>query len=205
MNSTRAIRLNQAQNIIEAHAFAAQIGRPLNRFVTIHWALADGGGDPRKRFARLMELARKWCAQRQFPLCLVYAHEHDRSQTLHTHFLVHMPAGLAAAFDRMLERWIGGAVDTGSGGSVLVSKPGDDGLRWYITKDIEPVSYADLGIPQPLRRRYAAKRSTRPISGKRCGVSQAIGPAARAKTATVTDGTFARWTGRMRDALASAA
>lgn len=205
MNATRAIRLDQAQNIYEAHAFAAQLGRPLNRFCTIHWALADGGGDPRKRFARLMELARKWCAQRGFPLFLVYAHEHDRSQTLHTHFIVHVPAGLVAGFDRMLARWIGGEVDTGSGGSVLVAKPADERVLLYVMKDVDPVSYEDIGIPKPLRKQYASKRSTRPISGKRCGVSQAIGPAARARAAAGIERPFARWTGRMRDALAAAA
>jgi hypothetical protein len=162
-----------AQNILEAATFAEQTGRPLNRFVTVHWGLANGGGVHRKRLALLLERARHFLARNGASLACVWSHEHDRSKSLHSHILFHVPHGLGAAFERNLPRWIGGGDD----GYLDIRQPNDAGILGYILKDADPVDYAQLGIHRANRR----KRSSRQIEGKRCGVSQNLGPTARSR------------------------
>ncbi len=178
MNATSHIRIGLAQNILDAADFAQQTGRTLNKFVTIHWALADGGGDPRQRFGLVQERARHWLKRRGHELAWVWTHEHATSKQFHTHIAAHIPHGLVAPFERKLADWIGGNLADG----LLHLRPFDyaGGLP-YLLKDTDPDDRADLALDQRRLRAFRRRRSTRKIEGKRCGVSQALGPAARSR------------------------
>lgn len=178
LRQSNEIDLAAAKNLLEANSHARALGTPLNTFVTIHWALADGGGDARKRFARLQEKARHWLQARGATLMSIFVHETALSKDLHTHLAVHVPRGLGASFRRMLERWIGGDVDH----RVLDVQPiKNDGVFNYMLKDVSPLDYAAFGLP----RRLAKQRSSRTLLGKRIGTSQNLGPKARAAWAAL--------------------
>lgn len=179
MKVSREIDLRAAQNLKAAAAFAARTNRPLNRFVSISWSLADGDNDPRRRGALLQERARHWLKRKGHDLASIYVHEHDKAKGPHTHIVAHIPQGLGAEFERNLPRWIGGLPVE----RMLDVRPADEGAVLYMLKDVNPNDHPGLGIP----RGHRLKRSTRPIRGKRCGTSQALGPAARRRGAAALD------------------
>lgn len=173
LRQSNGIDLAAAQNLLEANGHARALGTPLNTLVTIHWGLADGGGDARKRFARLQEKARKWLQARGATLTSVFVHESALSPEIHTHWAIHVRRGLGPSFDRMLRRWIGGDVDLRV---CNVTPIKNDGAINYMLKDLQPIDYARLNLP----RKLAKKRSDRPLVGKRIGTSQNLGLKARA-------------------------
>lgn len=173
MRLTQNLDIRAARNARAAATFAASRGWPLNWFITIHWAFADGDPNPRRRLRLLQDRARHWFQRRRLPLALVWVFERGKFDELHSHILVHVPQGLGPAFTAMLERWIGGNISE----RLLVVKPCNAGVVGYVLKDVDSAHYAELGV----RPMFAKGRSRRPIEGKRCGVSQAIGTAARAR------------------------
>lgn len=177
---TKELPLDAALNIKLAANFAEQTGRPLNKAVHIHWAKANGGGDTRQRQAKILELLRHWFRRRGHELLLVWAFERGLSPELHTHIVLHVPHGLNGAFDRKLPELIGGGED----GYLKIVQAYDAGAVRYLLKDVDTDFYEKVGLPDPTSkagRMLKAKRTTRPISGKRCGTSQNLGPAARSR------------------------
>ena len=66
--ASKHITLRQATNLMEAVAFAREIGAPLNAHATIHWGGTKAGDDPDGRlFAKVREGFDKWLKRRGIP------------------------------------------------------------------------------------------------------------------------------------------
>ena len=102
---SESLSLEQAKNIIEAAQFAAAIGLPFNRHVTIHWERA-GVHDNRAAAAtgRFLKLAGDWIAKRgpQFEynqrkskrlarIAWAWVRENGDGKGSHVHILMHLP------------------------------------------------------------------------------------------------------------------
>ena len=100
-----SLSLMQAKNIIEAAQYAAAIGLPFNRHVTIHWERA-GVHDNRAAAAtgRFLKLAGDWIAKRgpQFEynqrkskrlarIAWAWVRENGDGKGSHVHILMHLP------------------------------------------------------------------------------------------------------------------
>jgi len=171
LRASNSIKLENARNLMAAVNFADVSGLKLNTTVNIHWSLVDGCSDPRKRQAGLIEKARHWLNHRKIPLTCVWVLEHATGKKLHSHMALHVPKGRGAEFKRQLVRWVGPSFPK----ALDVGRVNDRGWFNYMIKDVEPAFYGQLGI-HPANRKG---RSIQPIVGKRVGVSQNIGQAAR--------------------------
>jgi hypothetical protein len=66
--ASKRITLRQATNLMEAVAFARDIGMPLNAHATIHWVGTKVGDDPDGRlFAKVREGFDKWLKRQGIP------------------------------------------------------------------------------------------------------------------------------------------
>src|SRR5713101_3773342 len=66
--ATKRISLRQAQNLVDAVAFAREIDTPLNAHATIHWVGTKAGDDPDgRRFAKVREGFDKWLKRKTVP------------------------------------------------------------------------------------------------------------------------------------------
>ena len=105
---SESLSLSQARNIIEAAQYAAAIGLPFNRHVTIHWERA-GVSDNRAAAAtgRFLKLAGDWVAKRNShsknnqlkskrPVRIAWAwvRENGDGKGSHVHILMHVATGL---------------------------------------------------------------------------------------------------------------
>ncbi len=102
---SECLSLNQAANIIAAAQYAAAIGLPLNRHVTIHWEHA-GIPDERAAWAtaRFLKLAGDWIAKRGGRIAWAWVRENGEDKGSHVHILLHLPTG--ARLGDMQRRWL---------------------------------------------------------------------------------------------------
>jgi hypothetical protein len=189
--STVAIERRPAVNIIDGALFAGSIGYPLNRFTTVHFG-AGGVADAWPAIKRLRKLASDWLALRGVPLIDVWIREDGPDKGAHFHWLLHVPPGL-----RLGPRQPGWLRQCGvdparlrRGGIIFSETIGHSlshafvGLRYgetYIDNLTITLAYVLKGA-SPATRRALGLRQAEPggvISGKRCGTSERIGPAAR--------------------------
>jgi hypothetical protein len=101
--TSSSLSLNQAAQIIEAAQFAAAIGLPFNRMLTIHWGQA-GIADCRAAWAtgRFLKLASDWIAKRcgrfskvgrnRQRIAWAWVRENGDGKGSHVHILMHLPA-----------------------------------------------------------------------------------------------------------------
>lgn len=101
------LTVKQTAEIIEAARFAASIGLPLNRHLTIHW---EAAGVPDSRAAAataaFLTLARDWLRKRGAPFAWVWVRENGDGKGSHVHFLMHCRPALARGFAGMQRRWL---------------------------------------------------------------------------------------------------
>jgi len=94
--SSKRITLRQAENLIEALAFAREIGTPLNAHLTIHWVGTKVGDDPDgRRFARFREGFDKWLKRNGLLSGLTGIWVRERlsggsAEVVHCHMLFHL-------------------------------------------------------------------------------------------------------------------
>ena len=105
---SHALTAKRVQEIYDTAYAAIDVGRPLNRFVTVHWTAL---GVPDKVVARatgkLMKLAADWCATKGVKIAWAWVRENDAgdmSKGSHVHILLHCPTDLAIG--RMWRRWL---------------------------------------------------------------------------------------------------
>lgn len=187
---TYALTERQVANLIDAAAFAGQIGKPLNRHCSAHFALI--GREDRDGFETLqafLKLAREWCYRQGETLAYVWTRESAEIGT-HAHILFHVPPPLEAVFARRLWRWMkqacGGAYAKGACHSRRVY-----GWQSYLRGDPETfernqgnvlhyilkAADGDATARHALTKQQAGGR----VVGKRCGTSQNIGKKERLK------------------------
>jgi hypothetical protein len=172
---SKYIARRQARNLLDALAFADQIGLRLNVAVDICWPMFSGAVDDRTRFARCQQRLSKWAKRRGFALTLIWTRELGKYGSPHTHVLIHVPPWLMEsnefqfAFERSLEPE-GGATHE----KAILIKPAyaPEGKLRYMLK----------GISRRDAKRFRVRASPQgEIEGKRVGCTENIGPRARAR------------------------
>ncbi|GGE21314.1 hypothetical protein GCM10011529_29910 [Polymorphobacter glacialis] len=188
------LTLRQAQNIIAACCHAVRLGMPLNRHLTVH--LEKSGvarRDGAKAVGALMTLHRQLLASRCLPFACVWVREDDDgdgSKGAHAYILMHVPPDAAPVVTRWQRRWLcrvtglpyrRGALHTSRiGGKVRAATtspsiyyPNLEAVVTYLLKGVGGETASALGLS-----RYNQGGN---VIGKRCGWSENIGEAARAR------------------------
>ncbi|MFN3815160.1 hypothetical protein [Brevundimonas sp.] len=183
---SEAISEGAARNLIEAARYAKRAGIPLNRFTTVHWQEARVADDL-GALAQFLKLAGDWVRSRGGRLAYVWVRENGPRKGAHVHILLHLPPDLARAFNGRQRGWLK-ACGAQSRKGVLLSRPIGRSLRHgvagggdYQTNLGETLDYVLKGADHRARSRLGVRRCEAggEIIGKRCGVSQNIGPGAR--------------------------
>jgi len=188
--------------LMNASAFAAHIGRPINALVTINardlQCLSTSGvfpSSPLKRVLKdLLELMRKWLGARGVTWIAVWSREWSRERGEHWHIGLHLPAKHHADFAAQIAIWTGEDHDVDrvlDDAEIAVSRDNS----WQIKKHLrskESREYKDaiaayLGKAEPSRITLHGKKKTNPdkerprlyggagpIDGKRSGVSRSL-------------------------------
>jgi hypothetical protein len=179
LGGTRLISIPQADNIIEAVSFAKSVGLPLVAHLTIYWSLTNAGDDPDgKLLAKFREGLSKWLYRRRIEFASAWARENPGGDVEHCHLLFHLPEDwctgakklqLEAELYRLIKHHAG---DYSHEGVIkLAIWPNPDGK--YLLKGGGPKVWQLFRLRNEHRRRQGV------IHGKRCGVSQNLGQAAR--------------------------
>jgi hypothetical protein len=185
---SKYISVPQATNHVEAVKFAKSIGVPLVAHLTIHWSGTDAWDDPDgTRFAKVREGLAKVLNRRSIPVAWVWCRECKKhTDIVHSHLLFHLPAEyrfgrkldeLTVALERLVARHGGGIWSEYAVKLKVWRDP--DGL--YLLKGGGPEVWRLFRIKKKWREAQGV------IYGKRCGVSQNLGPAARLRALMHTE------------------
>jgi hypothetical protein len=182
--STTLVSMRQANNIHEAVLFAKSIGIPLVAHLTIHWSLTDLGDDPDGfLFAKVREGLSKWLWRHGTELVAAWARERQsggQSDVVHCHLLFHLPTSfrpgakllqVEAAIVRLVRLHAGGILHE----KAIDLRVHDNPDGKYLLKGGGSKVWNKFGLRKEHRRLQGF------IHGKRCGVTENIGPAARAQ------------------------
>lgn len=181
---SKRINLHQAANLMAAVACARDRGTPLNAHATIHWAGTKLGDDPDGRlFAKVREGFDKWLQRQGLHEGLTGIWVRERrsggsAEVVHCHMLFH----LAHHFIRgtrliQVERALERLIDRHGEGNYLdctlklTFPTNPNGI--YLLKGGGPDVWRKFGVPSCWRKPQGL------IHGKRCGVTENIGAAAR--------------------------
>lgn len=99
-----ALSLRQAAEMIEATAFAVEVGMPFNRFTTIHWDAA-GVRDPLKATGRFLKLLGDAVRAAGSSYAYVWVRENGPGKGEHVHIAWHGPADLPV-LKRRVRIWL---------------------------------------------------------------------------------------------------
>jgi hypothetical protein len=193
--SSEALSEPAVRRIIAAAEFAPVIGLPLNRFTTIHWQKADVS-DGLAATGRFLKLARDWLRLQGGGFAFVWVREGGPAKGEHVHILLHVPPDLAAGFRRRVRGWLKACGASWRRG-VIYSRPVGRSLRHAMGGEVYAEPYSDhLAVAVA----YVVKGTSRDaaealnlarlaeggeVRGKRSGVSQNLGRAARDEFAAV--------------------
>ena len=172
----------QVDQLHQADTFAAEIGLPLNRFLSIAWRLTDAGRLDVEAFRCGMKRMCQWLRDNRAEPAWVYTHENPVSiygdDRPNTHLLLHLPRRIRRCdFDAMLPGWFG-AWDGGV-------KPEPRTHPGYVGPD--RLLYMAKGAHYLTCRKYGGYRlpgGQGVVTVKRSGTSQNIGWAARQASTT---------------------
>jgi hypothetical protein len=177
------VAVPQANNIIEAVRFAKSVDRPLVAHLTIHWsgtfAFDDNDGT---RFAKVREGLNKVLLRRGIPAAWVWCREcRAHTDIVHCHLLFHLPVEYrsGAKLDEMkahLERLVDRHGDGISGGFAVELRLWRDPDGLYLIKGGGPKVWK---LFPRIRKDWRTGQGI--VHGKRCGVSQNLGQAARSR------------------------
>ena len=116
-----ALRPKNCENLILAAEHAIQIGKPLNRMLTVHFDAA-GIPDPVKATGQLLKLMGDWLRCNNTAITAVWVREAGGAKGEHVHILLSVPPPILGSFTRMQRGWfkkIGAAWKRG----VYLSRP----------------------------------------------------------------------------------
>lgn len=191
LRATTHLNWRDYKRSVEAVLFGLELGLTLNAFLTVNWALIGvDDEEAMKRFATWRERANKWLEERDVPWAGLYVWERGRDRGLHVHMLLHCPPKHGEAFrawTRTVLAEMAGCRQCLVGALRLPIARGDNvttqlRILRYMMKGISPdvwvrdhegnrVRLADFAKLKP---RVAGK-----IFGRRIGVTEFLGPAAR--------------------------
>jgi hypothetical protein len=181
---TKRISLRQARCLAKGLAFARERGAPLNTHLIVHWGGTLAGDDADgKLFARLRYLLDKRFRRKfRIELSSIWVRERHRnkrtrhqSEVVHSHLLFHLPPRHRAEASKDVEELLtlvaGNIVDDRTIELTYPANP--DGK--YLLKGGTRAVWEEFHSPL----KWRSKLGEGLIAGKRCGVTQNIGPAAR--------------------------
>jgi hypothetical protein len=188
---SHALTSAQLGNLIAATAYADVIGLPFTRMITIHWQSA---GIALSRIAwangRFLDLLSKTLARQGHSMAAIWVQEGGPNKGGHCHILAHVPASTIKVISRLQRRWLHSITGQRYRARVIKSKPigGRLGIErtnreLYRENLGAALAYVVKGADSGAARTFKLPRlenSGRCI-GKRCGVTQNIGPATRGK------------------------
>ena len=203
---TTYISVAHAKGMIEAVAYAEEIGLSLVAHLTIHWSGTDAGDDANgKLLAKVKEGLARWLRRRGLPFAGVWCREKKaggQAEVEHSHLIFHLPAQwlvgaklvgrelrleggaellqVEAALHRVVAQYAGRPLEW----AVKLKVPTDGGLPGLYNGRSYDGLYLLKGGGKPVWKLFPRiKKDWRKpqgiIFGKRCGVTQNIGPAAR--------------------------
>jgi hypothetical protein len=188
---TKRITLHQATNMMAAVAFARHIGIPLNAHATIHWTGTRVGDDPDgQRFAKVREGFDKWLKRHGVPggLTAIWVRERlsgGSAEVVHCHMLFHLAHPFIRGRRRVqVERALEQLIDRHGEANYLdctlklTFPTNPNGV--YLLKGGGPEVWRKFGVPRCWRNPQGV------IDGKRCGLTENIGPAARKRCREAT-------------------
>jgi hypothetical protein len=202
------LTFDDVDQMLQAAAFANELGRPLNLLVTVHLESADLAGRWQEHRGRLLKLFQQWLAKHRHRWHAIWVAENQGDAGLHIHLLAHIPEDRQQHLKQRITRWIEkqlkGDPDRNT---VHVRQVYDHGGIGYLLKGLHTCptkvrttvngksyldSPADLvnSTEQRQQARAMIRRNGKPlwipnkgpqgrISGKRYGTSEAIGQKAR--------------------------
>ncbi|AOL23929.1 hypothetical protein Ga0102493_112926 [Erythrobacter litoralis] len=166
--------LDKAQCLIAAAKRAGAIGRPFNRFITVHWEAAGlTDAEAMRATTAFLKYWREWLGGET---AYIWTRENGDGKGSHLHILAHLPEGREISGRRSIH-WIERITGrTYQRRVILTEKIGGagqpDGAHYaenlgavlaYILKGAEPEAAAAIGIEHEHGGR---------IIGKRCGMSR---------------------------------
>lgn len=169
------------------------IGLSFNRMLTVHWQAAGVSLECMVgATGRFTDLLAKALARHGSPTAWMWTHENagGREKGGHCHLLAHVPAALVPVLATLQRSWLRSITGQPYRARVIRSKPiggrlglemSNPDLHW-VNLDAA-IAYCLKGACTDAAERFGLERLEPGgrIVGKRCGVSQNIGPAARAR------------------------
>ena len=179
----------QVTNLTAAAAQADRIGLPLNRMITLHWESAGVPLDAMaKATGRFIDLLSKALTRHGSRTAWVFVHEAGKGKGGHAHVLAHVPQALAGLVARRQRSWLKRITGKPYKARVIFGRPiagahataPGAGDLYAVNLDAA-LSYLTKGADEPAAERFGLTRLEPGgrVIGKRCGVSQNIGPKAR--------------------------
>jgi len=193
-NGTDSLSIAHVGKLIAATEYTVAIGLPFNRMITIHWESA--GILPAgivKATGRFIDLFTKTLSRHGHCNALIWVQENGHRKGAHVHILAHVPASAVKLIDRMKYKWLRSITGIAYKKRVIKSDP--IGGRLNIENSNRALHLANLetALGYVLKGASAEAAAKFKLSrlepggnciGKRCGMSQNIGPKARKRTKT---------------------
>jgi hypothetical protein len=172
--------------MMEGLFFARRVGMPLNTHLIIHWGGTLAGDDPDgKLFAKLRYLLDKRFHRKYgIPLTAIWVRERHRnkhtrrqSEVIHSHLLLHLPSRFREAAREDVEGLVTlVAKQILDDRTIELTFPYNPDGKYFL-KGGTPAVWGAFGLPN----KWRSKLGEGVIEGKRCGVTQSIGFAARSR------------------------
>lgn len=166
-----------AQKLIDAAHRAMQIGRPLNRHITIHWETAGlSDREAMKATTAFLKYLREWL---RGETAYIWVRENGEGKGSHVHILAHVPRGKVMSGARS-QRWIKRCTGKPYQRDVILTRmvrgsDRPDSLLYaenFGTVFSYDLKGAEPSVTMALGREH---KSGGTIIGKRCGTSRNIG------------------------------
>ena len=183
----------QVANLTAGAAYAADIGLPFTRMITIHWRAAGVAlADMARATGRFVDLLAKTLARHGVKTAWLWVHENGDGKGWHCHLLAYVPGNLVPVVARLQRGWLRRITGRPYRAKVIYSEP--IGGRLGLEVSNPPlhainlktvVGYVLKGANLEAALRFALERLVPGglVIGKRCGTSQNIGSAARKASA----------------------
>jgi hypothetical protein len=170
--------------MMEGLFFAREFGRPLNTHLIIHWGGTLAGDDPDgalfaklrylldKRFRRKygIDLTAIWVRERHRN-----KHTRQQSEVVHSHLLLHLPTRYRKPAHQDVEELVAlVARKILDDRTIEITFPASPDGK-YLLKGGTPTVWDAFALPE----KWRSKLGEGVIDGKRCGITQNIGAAAR--------------------------
>ena len=188
-NTTNSLSVLQTGKLIAAKDFATRIGLPFTRFITIHWEAAGVSlGGIVKATGRYIDVLTKALARHGHCTALIWVQEGGHGKGGHVHIMAHVPACMVKRISGLNRKWLRLITGRPYVQRVIDSRP--IGGRLNIEKNNVPLHFENLdkalgyvlkgaNAKAIIKFGLTKQEAGGECIGKRCGMSQNIGPKAQ--------------------------